>query len=805
MKKNRIFTSALAIIMAIAGLSAGSVKVSAQVQNKIVTTWATSEQAVEPNNLPPSPYLESNSIRQIVQVSIGGERIRLRLSNEFSRQPTEILGVEIAVAKSAGSSWEVDEKTTKPLRFSGKKNVTMDAGGTATSDFVKFRLAPRQNVAITIHYGKCDGRSVTGHPGSRTTSYIAQGNTSDFSKAVKTNHWYNIHAIDIDISRFKGKEYMRPCAVAVLGNSITDGRGSTTNGQDRWTDGLSRRLLANPGTQNVAVLNFGIGGNCVLRGGLGPTASARYTSDLFGQEGVKYIILFEGVNDLGGSTDGVETAKGITEVYHKICEEAHQRGMLVYGATITPFKGSNYFSDDHEKGRQFLNDWFRKTRDIDGLIDFDKAVQDPQDPQRLNPDYIYENDWLHPNAKGYLRMAEEVKLAFFNAQETYCRYHLPDPFKFLDGTRSTAFEDWESHRKEIIGLLEKYEIGKIPPMDDMKLTARLEGRQLTVTVTAPNGQSIDLKATITYPTDPQPKRGGFGFGFGGFGGFGGQQQKQEEEPLPAPPAKPCPALIGISNTLPTSLFTERGCALINFDFNTVCKHQQTRGQEPINKLYPDLTANGAYSFWPWGVSRIIDGLQLLGDEVTRIDTKHLAISGCSWAGKAALWSGAMDDRICLVIPQESGGGGIAAWRVSETLGHVEAIGRTDGHWFLESMIKDFGFGNVGKLPIDHHQLAALVAPRALLFFGNNDYEWLADEAGYVSMKAVKEVYKTLGIPEKVGYAIEGGHGHCQLPQGEYKYVEAYIDRFLLGKDVNTEFEVAPLFENVDWRKWMWEE
>ncbi len=778
MKRYCVFCHTLAVILAFVGLSCGSVKVVAQTPNKIVTTWATSEQVVEPHNLPPSPYLENNSIRQIVQVSLGGEKIRLRLSNEFSQQPTEILGVEIAAAKTAGSSWEIDEKTTKVLKFAGKKNVTMAAGGTATSDFVKFNLAPRQNVAITIHYGKCNGKSVTGHPGSRTTSYIAQGNTSDFSKAVKTDHWYNIHAIDIDISKYKGKEYFRPCAIAVLGNSITDGRGTTTNGQDRWTDDLSRRLLANPGTQNVAVLNFGLGGNCVLRGGLGPTAQSRYARDLFGQEGVKYIILFEGVNDLGSSRNGAETAKEITEVYHKICEEAHQKGMLVFGATITPFKGNNYYSEDHEKGRQALNDWFRKTKDIDGLIDFDKAVQDPQNPQQLNPEYLFENDWLHLNAKGYQRMAEEVKLAFFNIQETYCRYHLPDPFKFNDGTRSTEFKDWEAHRKEIIGLLEKYEIGKIPPMDGVTVEPILDGNKLTVKVTR-NGESIELRATITYPqvaTDGSEYKGA-----------------------------PAPALIGISNVLPTKLFTDRGCALINFDFNTVCKHQQTRGKEPINKLYPELVSNGAYSYWPWGISRIIDALEKLGPEVTHIDTKHLAVSGCSWAGKASLWSGALDDRICLVIPQEPGGGGIAAWRVSETLGHVEAIGRTDGHWFLESMIKDYGFGNVGKLPVDHHQLAALVAPRALLFFGNTDYEWLADEAGYVSIKAAKEVYKTLGIQDRISFAIHGKHMHCQLPKEEYKYLEAYIDRFLLEKDVPTEFEDAPAFENVDWKKWLWQE
>lgn len=802
-KITRSVMNAMRLLVTFAIVIASSFALNAQTQ--FVTTWATAEQVVEPHNLAPAPYLKNNSLRQIVQVSIGGEKLRLRLSNEFSKESTQIVAAEIAVAKTAGSSYEIDEKTTVKLKFGGKKGVTMEAGGTAVSDVVKFKLQPRQNIAITLHYGELNDKNVTGHPGSRTTSYLAKGNTTKFNDAVTTNHWYNISAIDVE-------KQGNARAIAVLGNSITDGRGTTTNGQDRWTDVLSRRLLENDGTKDVAVLNFGLGGNCVLRGGLGPTGKSRYPRDLFGQEGVKYIILFEGVNDLGGSRDGVQTAKDIIAVYQQIIKEAHEKGIYVYGATITPFKGNNYYSEDHEKGRQHLNTWMRENREIDGLIDFEKAVADPKieeanahlqrgqqaQPTQLNPDYLFENDWLHLNAKGYQKMGSEPKLAFFDINELEARYHLPDPFRFLDGSRSTQLKDWEKRRHEIISQLEKYEIGKVPSMEGMKLDAKLEDRQLTVTVTAPNGQSIDLKATIQYPGDPAPARRGFG-------GFGApqQQQPQEKPVMPAKPEKACPALLGISNCLPGNLFTDRGCAIITFDFNTVCKHQQTRGDEPINKLYPDLVANGAYSYWPWGISRIIDGLEKLGPEVTKIDTKHLAISGCSWAGKAALWSGAMDNRIALVIPQESGGGGIAAWRVSEGLGKVEAIGRTDGHWFLESMISDYGFGNIGKLPIDHHELAALVAPRALLFFGNTDYEWLADEAAYVSMNAAKEVFKTLGVGENIGYAIEGGHGHCQLPQNEFKYVEAYIDRFLLEKkNVKTDFEIAP-FQNVDWKKWLW--
>lgn len=366
------------------------------------------------------------------------------------------------------------------------------------------------------------------------------------------------------------------------------------------------------------------------------------------------------------------------------------------------------------------------------------------------------------------KYAKPEKIDFNKLKEVK---NLPDPFLFADGTRSTDFKDWERHRNEIITRIEQYEIGPIPSMDNMRLDASLQGdTMLIVTVTAPNGKSIDVKARITYP-----KVGN----------------------------APYPAIIGIANCLPANLFLERGCALINFDFNTVCAHQQKRGSEPINILYPELVDNGAYSYWPWGVSRLIDGLERLGVRNTRIDTHHLAVSGCSWGGKAALFSGAFDERICLVIPQEPGGGGAASWRVSETLGNVERVHNTDGHWFLESMKTTFGEANVSKLPTDHHALAALVAPRALLLFGNPDYKWLADESMYVTCKAVKEVYRTFGIADRFAYSIRDKHNHCMLPKEDYQYVEAFIDRFLLGKSATTDVELAPMFAEKDWKQWMW--
>ena len=371
-----------------------------------VATWATAEQVVEPHNCPPAPGLENNSIRQIVQTSISGKIVRVKFSNEFSQGPVTINAAEIAHAATAGSSSDIVAETQVSLTFNGSKSVTIQPGQLVTSDPVKFPMGTRQNVAITMHLGQASSTSVTGHPGSRTDSYLIEGQGSDFSKAVKTAHWYIINAIEI-------KAEKKARAVVVLGNSITDGRGSTTNQQNRWTDNLSRRLLANKKTSRVSVLNMGLGGNCILNGGLGPTGKSRYPRDLFQQEGVKYIILFEGVNDLGGFGDATAKAKQIIEVYKQIINEAHERGILVYGAPVMQFKGNNYYSENHEAGRQQLNQWILSGGYFDGVIDFDSAMANPDDPAQLNPKYLFENDYLHPNAEGYVQMGNCIDLKLF--------------------------------------------------------------------------------------------------------------------------------------------------------------------------------------------------------------------------------------------------------------------------------------------------------------------------------------------------------------------------------------------------------
>jgi len=372
----------------------------------VVATWTTAIQKVEPHNLPPAPYLSGNTLRQIVEVSFGGEIVSLKLSNEYNIDETEIIGVELAKALTQGESPQIDENTSTVVTFNGQKGVTMKPGEVVVSDGVKFHLDSRMDVAITIHFGKASRTDVTGHPGSRTTSFIAEGNTNDFSRAVESAHWCYINSLLVETDNRHG-------SIAVIGNSITDGRGTTTNRQNRWTDNLSKRLLQNKKTKKLSVLNLGLGGNCVLRGGLGPTANSRFDRDVLNQEGVKYAIVFEGVNDLGGSRDGMATARQLIESFKAMIQKAHERDIKIFGATIMPFKGNGYYNESREQGRQYVNEWIRNSGEYDGVIDFDVATRDPEQPDRLNPAFLFENDWLHPNAEGYVKMGESIDLKLF--------------------------------------------------------------------------------------------------------------------------------------------------------------------------------------------------------------------------------------------------------------------------------------------------------------------------------------------------------------------------------------------------------
>lgn len=370
-------------------------------------TWATAPQLVEPNNMPPAPGLSGNTFRQIVRVSIGGEVVRLRFANLFSKDSTVIKSVTIAEAKDGSN---VDPKTLKELKFNKRRGVAMKPREDVLSDPLKFKLKPGSRLAITIAFGKVS-QTLTGHPASRTTSYILTGDnaaSTDFAGAIPTDHWYVINRIEVQTPP-------EAAAVAVLGNSIADGRGSGTNKQNRWPDILSQRLLDNKASSNIGVLNLGIGGNCVVRGGLGPTALNRFDRDILSQNNVKWLIVTIGVNDIGGirsAEDAPKLVDDLINAYSQLIDKAHAKGMKVYGATIMPFAKSFYDKDFRIEAREKVNEWIRTSGKYDAVIDFDALMHQPDDPKTILPD-MHDNDFLHPNQAGYKKMGEAVDLNLF--------------------------------------------------------------------------------------------------------------------------------------------------------------------------------------------------------------------------------------------------------------------------------------------------------------------------------------------------------------------------------------------------------
>jgi lysophospholipase L1-like esterase len=388
---------------------------------KWVGTWSTAPQLVEPGNNPPSPGLSNNTLRQIVHVSLGGDSLQMRFSNEFSTSPVTMNSVHIAVSAGSGT---IDTTTDREIFFNGNPDVTMYPGAAVISDPFQFDLQPLSDIVITIYFGNTSP-DVTGHPGSRTTSYILTGNEvsrENFSGAVTTDHWYIINTINV----------MAPdsaYAVAILGNSITDGRGSGTNKQNRWPDELANRLQENPETQQVAVLNEGIGGNAVLSGGLGPTALSRFQRDVLDQSGVRWLIILEGINDIGGSF-GTGVGNNLINAFTQMINTAHANGIFVYGATLLPMKGSSYFTTQHEVERQIVNEWIRTTDLLDGIIDMDMALRDPADTLSLLP-AADDGDGLHPSETGHRLMAEAVDLNLFVGR---------DSLVYIDNSQTIYFE-----------------------------------------------------------------------------------------------------------------------------------------------------------------------------------------------------------------------------------------------------------------------------------------------------------------------------------------------------------------------------
>jgi lysophospholipase L1-like esterase len=381
-----------------------------------VGSWATSQQRPEPQNSLSPDDLRDATLRQIVHLSLGGGQIRVHLSNRFGTVPFYVSAVHVAEAASRASG-AIQPETDKALTFSGRADVTIPAGAEYVSDPLVFSASPLSDLAITLHTDAPPAEQ-TGHPGSRETSFLVHGDllsAAELVNAQKVEHWYFISGVDVVAAADAH-------AIVTLGDSITDGHGATTNGNDRWPDVLAKRLQADAGTHHVAVLNHGIGGNRLLLDGLGPNALARFTDDVIAQTAVSYVIILEGINDLGTLTRDRDVpqpehdtlVRRMIGAYEQMIMRAHAHGIQAIGATILPFVGSGYYHPGQptEADRQAVNEWIRARGHFDAVIDFDKVTRDPQHPDRLLPAYD-SGDHLHPSPAGYAAMAGAVPLSMF--------------------------------------------------------------------------------------------------------------------------------------------------------------------------------------------------------------------------------------------------------------------------------------------------------------------------------------------------------------------------------------------------------
>jgi lysophospholipase L1-like esterase len=388
-----------------------------------VGTWAAAPQLTEPANLPPAPFTQGNvvlansTLRQTVHVSTSGRQIRLRFSNAYGGTDLPITMVSVArpLGGQAGVS-AIQAGTSQPVTFDGRAAIDIPVGAQMVSDPLDFPAPARSNLTVTIYLATGQASAnITSHPGSRTTSYMLAGNhvdDEDLPGATPVNHWYFLSGI----------EAWSPdtaAAAVMMGDSLTDGRGSTTNGNDRWPDQLFTRLQASRETAGVAILNQALGGNRVLHDGLGPNVLARLDRDVLAQSGVKWLVVFEGVNDIG-TADSTEAAQkqvagDLIAAYEQIVSRARALGIRVYGATITPFGGNAMYDDPQgyrEAARQAVNAWIRTSRQFDAVVEFDQAVRDPLNPRQITP-ALDSGDHLHLNPAGDQALARAVPASLF--------------------------------------------------------------------------------------------------------------------------------------------------------------------------------------------------------------------------------------------------------------------------------------------------------------------------------------------------------------------------------------------------------
>ena len=370
-----------------------------------VGTWSAS-----PMSLPvgvAEPAAGDSTYRNILRISAGGNGVRVQLTNEFGATPLVVDAAHIAASAGNGA---VEPGTDHTLTFGGRPAVTIPAGGFMLSDEVAMQATALTSLAVSVHVADHYVSTRSCHLLADSTNYIAKGDqtgATTLENARTIDSWCFVKGIDV---RAKAAAF----SVVTLGDSITDGYRSTPNANRRWPDDLAERLQTAKATAQVGVLNEGISGNRLLHDGAGPNAIARFDRDVLAQTGVKYIIVLEGINDIGWaaarhSQSEAVSAQDLIEGITQLVERAHQHGIKVYGATVTPYGGAGYSSPQGEQIRSALNTWLRTGNIVDGVIDFDKATRDPANPARFLLAYD-SGDHLHPNDAGYKAMAGSIDL-----------------------------------------------------------------------------------------------------------------------------------------------------------------------------------------------------------------------------------------------------------------------------------------------------------------------------------------------------------------------------------------------------------
>jgi lysophospholipase L1-like esterase len=372
--------------------------------------WASAQMEADGHDDRIEAKLRNATIRQTALLTTAGPAIRLRLSNLMGTKPLLVDDVHAALADVTGSP-RILPGSDRPVTFGGQRRLRIPAGADFLSDPVTMPVSAGTILSVSFHLPDGPDRA-TSHPGAHATSYIVSGDHSNDAAIDGTaaEHWYSLAGVDV-----------RACGrtIVAFGDSITDGHGSTTNGDDRWPDVLARRLPAGSG---LSVINQGIGGNRILLDGIGQNALARLDRDVIAQTGVRYIVMVEGINDLGNlsrdhpvsSAEHAAMVTALEDGFRQIAARAHDHGIKVIAGTILPDGGAGYYHPDaaNDADRRTLNEWILSSGTFDAVVDFDTALRDPAQPERLLPSYD-SGDHLHPSPAGYRRMGEMIPLNLF--------------------------------------------------------------------------------------------------------------------------------------------------------------------------------------------------------------------------------------------------------------------------------------------------------------------------------------------------------------------------------------------------------